>query len=65
MHLTATLACAVQVAIHRHANSVVDVLPPEADSTISSLAMTERPDVTFQDIGGLDIQKQEIRYRMH
>eukprot|EP01083_Nonionella_stella_P079411 217870_1 len=49
------------VALHRHANSVVDVLPPEADSTISALTMTERPDVTFQDIGGLDLQKQEIR----
>ncbi len=23
--------------------------------------MTERPDVTYHDIGGLDIQKQEIR----
>jgi 26S proteasome regulatory subunit T3 len=40
---------------------VVDILPPEADSTISTLSITEKPDVSYADIGGLDIQKQEIR----
>jgi len=49
------------IALHRHSNAVVDVLPPEADSSISLLGDQERPDVTYQDIGGLDIQKQEIR----
>merc|ERR1712139_562286 len=49
------------VALHRHSNSLVDVLPPEADSSISLLSDAEKPDVTYQDIGGMDIQKQEIR----
>jgi len=49
------------VALHRYSNSVVDVLPPEADSAISMMQMQERPDVAYTDIGGLDIQKQEIR----
>lgn len=49
------------VALHRHSNSLVQILPPEADSTISLLGDTEKPDVTYSDIGGLDIQKQEIR----
>ena len=49
------------VALHRHSNALVDILPPEADSTISLMGETERPDVTYQDIGGLDVQKQEIR----
>jgi 26S proteasome regulatory subunit T3 len=49
------------VALHRHSNSVVDLVPPEADSTIQALKMTEKPDVTYQDIGGMDIQKQEIK----
>lgn len=49
------------VSIHRHSNAVVDVLPPEADSTISALAIQEKPDVSYSDIGGMDIQKQEIR----
>merc|ERR1711871_1840400 len=49
------------VALHRHANSVVDILPPEADSTIQLLGEHEKPDVTYKDIGGMDIQKQEVR----
>merc|ERR1712216_244661 len=49
------------IALHRHSNAVVDVLPPEADSSISLLADNEKPDVTYNDIGGLDIQKQEMR----
>ncbi|KAK1270692.1 hypothetical protein QJS04_geneDACA005777 [Acorus gramineus] len=48
------------VALHRHSNALVDVLPPEADSSISLLSHSEKPD-TYNDIGGCDIQKQEIR----
>mmetsp|Transcript_58800 Transcript_58800/g.68722 ORF Transcript_58800/g.68722 Transcript_58800/m.68722 type:complete len:420 (+) Transcript_58800:127-1386(+) len=47
------------VALHRHSHSVVDVLPPESDSTVQ--LMTEKPDVSYRDIGGLDMQKQEVR----
>jgi len=49
------------VALHRHSNSLVDVLPPEADSSIQLLSNEEKPDVSYSDIGGCDIQKQEIR----
>ncbi|KAK4701620.1 26S proteasome regulatory subunit T3, partial [Phenoliferia sp. Uapishka_3] len=49
------------VALHRHSNSLVDVLPPEADSSITMLGADEKPDVSYADIGGMDIQKQEIR----
>ncbi len=75
------------VALHRHSNSLVDVLPPEADSSIQLLSNEEKPDVGYSDIdinnnnntfvvvfvvlfilililgniGGCDIQKQEIR----
>ncbi|KAF7120470.1 hypothetical protein RHSIM_Rhsim13G0058000 [Rhododendron simsii] len=83
------------VALHRHSNALVDVLPPEADSSISLLSQSEKPDVSYngfcdsndvnllltakfelnapdlihiilenlvvRDIGGCDIQKQEIR----
>lgn len=49
------------VALHRHSHAVVAVLPPEADSSIQMLSMSEKPNVTYADIGGLDIQKQEIR----
>ena len=49
------------VALHRHSNSLVDILPPEADSSIAMLGAHEKPDVTYPDVGGLDMQKQEIR----
>ncbi|KAH9389682.1 PREDICTED: 26S protease regulatory subunit 6B-like [Rhagoletis zephyria] len=49
------------VALHKHSNALVDVLPPEADSSIAMLRPDEKPDVGYSDIGGLDIQKQEIR----
>lgn len=49
------------VALHRHSHSVVDILPPESDSSVQAMQMTEKPDVTYEDIGGLDMQKQEIR----
>lgn len=35
------------VALHRHSNALVDVLPPEADSSISLLTQSEKPDVAY------------------
>lgn len=48
-------------ALHRHSHAVVESLPPEADSTIQTMMATEKPDVTYADIGGMDVQKQEVR----
>ena len=39
------------VALHKHSNALVDVLPPEADSSISMLGADEKPDVGYSDIG--------------
>ena len=36
------------VALHKHSHAIVDILPPETDSTIQMMKMTERPDVTYQ-----------------
>ena len=47
------------IALHRHSHSVVDILPPESDSTVKLMA--EKPNVSYKEIGGLDIQKQEVR----
>ena len=47
------------IALHRHSHSVVDILPPESDSTVQ--LMSEKPDVSYKDIGGMDVQKQEVR----
>ena len=40
----------------------VDVLPPEADSSISMLQPDEKPDISYADIGGMDMQKQEVSF---
>jgi 26S proteasome regulatory subunit T3 len=47
------------VGLHRHSLSVVDVLPPEGSTSVHLLATP--PDVSYADIGGLDMQKQEVR----
>lgn len=39
------------VALHKHSNALVDVLPPEADSSIAMLSAEEKPDVSYADIG--------------
>ena len=49
------------VALHRHSNALVGILPPEADSSIALMGDADRPNISFTDIGGADTQKQEIR----
>jgi 26S proteasome regulatory subunit T3 len=36
-------------------------MPPDSDATIQMMQVTEKPDVSFADIGGLDTQKQELK----
>lgn len=36
------------VALHRHSNALVDILPPEADSSISLLGDNEKPNISYQ-----------------
>ena len=55
------LKASSSVALHRHSNALVDILPPEADSSISIVGEDQKPDVTYADVGGLDMQKQEIK----
>ncbi len=50
-----------RVALHRSSHSVVDILPADTDAAVQMMKMTEKPDVSYTDVGGLDIQKQEIR----
>jgi 26S proteasome regulatory subunit T3 len=49
------------VVLHKYSHALVGILPPEADSSVNQLTMTEKPDVTYADIGGLDVQKQEMK----
>ena len=49
------------IALHRHSNALVDVLPAESDSSIQLLTADKKPTETYAMVGGLDTQKQEIR----
>jgi 26S proteasome regulatory subunit T3 len=49
------------VALYRVSNAVVDIMPNETDASVQLMKMTEKPDVGYQDVGGLELQKQEIR----
>lgn len=55
------LKSSASIAMHRHSHAVVDILPPESDAAIQMMQITEKPDISFADIGGLDVQKQEMK----
>jgi 26S proteasome regulatory subunit T3 len=44
-----------QVAVHKYSGAVVGILPPDTDSAVQMMKMTEKPDVTYTDVGGLDM----------
>ena len=46
-----------RVALHRSSQAVVDILPADTDAAVQMMKMTEKPDVTYADLGGMDIQK--------
>ncbi|KAH0792671.1 26S protease regulatory subunit 6B [Histomonas meleagridis] len=47
------------VALHKHSQALVDVLPPEGTTSVQ--IVSDPPNISYADIGGLDMQKQEIR----
>uniref|UniRef100_A0A0N4ZER1 AAA domain-containing protein n=1 Tax=Parastrongyloides trichosuri TaxID=131310 RepID=A0A0N4ZER1_PARTI len=49
------------VALMKRSNAIVDILPPDSDNTVNLLKPTEKPDVSYGDLGGLEMQKQEIK----
>ncbi|ELK11405.1 26S protease regulatory subunit 6B [Pteropus alecto] len=69
MHILSTidgelLKPSALVALHKHSNALVDVLPPEADSSIMMLTSDQKLGVMYADIGGMAIQKQEVQEAM-
>ena len=49
------------IGLHRSSSACVEILPPETDSSVSVIEASDRPEVNYSDIGGLDSQKQEIQ----
>jgi proteasome regulatory subunit len=48
------------VALNNRASTIVDVLPNRFDPLVKSMEVIEKPNVTFNDIGGLHDQIQEV-----
>lgn len=53
------LKAGTNVALHRGSNAIVDVLPPDGTTLVK--LVVEKPKVSYADIGGLDMQKQEVK----
>ena len=51
----------VRVALNQQTLAIVHVLPSSKDPMVYGFEVEERPNVTYDDIGGLDKQIQEIR----
>lgn len=49
------------VALHRNSNALVNLLDDEGDSGINIVPSIEKPRLKFNEIGGLEKQKEEIR----
>ncbi|ADG13398.1 proteasome-activating nucleotidase [Methanocaldococcus infernus] len=50
-----------RVALNQQTLTIVDVLPETKDYRAKAMEIEERPNVRYEDIGGLDKQIQEIR----
>ncbi len=51
----------ISVALNQQSMAVMEVLPSEKDSRVLAMEVEEKPDVTYDDIGGLDEQIRELR----
>ena len=50
----------VIVALNNRGSTIVDILPGRVDPLIKAMEVIDKPNVTFNDIGGLDKQIREV-----
>ena len=50
-----------RVALNEHTMSIIDVYPDEKDAEVKAMEIEEKPDATYDDIGGLEEQIVEIK----
>lgn len=55
------LAPGTQVALNQQSLAIVDILPPSKDAFVMGMEVIERPQETYDDVGGLKQQIEEIR----
>ncbi|KAI5168344.1 26S proteasome regulatory subunit T5 [Pancytospora epiphaga] len=48
------------VALHKETNIIFEKLPPSYDSKVLAMELDVKPDETYEDIGGLDRQIEEL-----
>lgn len=53
------------VLLHNHSNAVVGVLADDADPMVSVMKVDKAPTESYEDVGGLEAQIQEIKVRYH
>ncbi len=56
-----SLEVGVQVALHKDTLVVMDVIPPSTDPAIKAAELIERPAITYESIGGLTEQIEELK----
>jgi proteasome regulatory subunit len=55
------LIAGARVALNQQSLAIVGALPPSKDPTVYGMEIIETPTVSYDDIGGLDAQIQELR----
>ncbi|MBO8179348.1 MAG: proteasome-activating nucleotidase [Archaeoglobus sp.] len=50
-----------RVALNQQTLAIVNILPTSKDPMVYGFEVEERPEVSYEDIGGLDVQIEEIR----
>lgn len=50
-----------RVALNQRSFSIVDILPQSQDPSVRAMEVEEKPNVSYEDIGGLNVQIQEVR----
>ncbi len=50
-----------RAALNKQSLAVMSILPPPLDPIVIGAEIIEKPQITYEDIGGLDDQKREIR----
>ena len=55
------LLVGARVALNKQTLAVMGVLPPSLDPIVTGAEIIEKPDVTYEDVGGLEAQLLEVR----
>ena len=50
-----------RVALNEHTMSIVEVYPEEKEADVKAMELEEKPDATYDDIGGLEAQIRDIK----